>query len=942
MDKMSTVGGVIEDLRHIIQTPRVEDHNLWEDESSSDVRGMRVVKHAMQSLARRGPYASWTGQGLQWEPSSLHEGLLLSSIVKPYILNDPCSWGVRFADVASLNEWTSSLMPIHSLSSNVLHEISRVQILDHDVMSVGVHRYIVSDGSYAVTVFSVDSIDINEPLGHTQRKCSVKSVIGLYCNCLVARIKIPWIFHGHEVESNSNSEILFSTKISVNLGQNEKDPPQIKGFPKCVDMLNSWRSFSNNCLRRFCFQENINCIVALLRVIALKDHVLLQVSDGNRVTWIVCSQIRYDTICTTKEDMIRNCRMRGGALMLSLKVQRVQIPTKVSKEIKKAVNGIEDFNHIYRVQWIDLQSSLMEFSNMKDLDILESLYITKEEFPIKVKDGAKMLGTLFTHDIFAHVSKHLNTLCFAMMSSVSWACLAKISNFGFIFRGENTFEETSWKNIGQYDKAKVIAACSESFKSTLFVNMNRANCVHAIQNNFNELNFYFPSKWSSFYHENTNQIQMFTAPFLEIARKFIQKFDLEVDLNSNHILNDSNPNVIDFQTSNQNQDTESDESLDFDSNDEDSADDVDTVLFAGFQNFSPDSLCWKLTIGLFQNLDFSTYDYPSENVDESMQHIDENIIKDQVFTLMSLIELRLTEQDGGFHKNNFFRNWVGHGMVTSWREMSLLLQTTSPISVGLFRYFENRIAYSIRENYERDKFRCADAKTIQIEQIHSLDRNGISHFDRHERFHGTFVVMQNQVYRNESQIWNNNYQVCFEANADKKCKHSGKPGQRNKHWKMKTILSMRNTVTKEGLCHDDFMTLWVHDCDRVVPLSIRKGQWVHIDKYITQIRQSKKEQKGMIPNFGLIIQATLYSPAICVSNSRLACYTSFIAENVQVKEVIGNHNDTLYDIFDFETDALQSSTKSIPVILCHEKWDMGRASQKSAIMDSDGSILYVT
>ena len=79
-----------------------------------------------------------------------------------------------------------------------------------------------------------------------------------------------------------------------------------------------------------------------------------------------------------------------------------------------------------------------------------------------------------------------------------------------------------------------------------------------------------------------------------------------------------------------------------------------------------------------------------------------------------------------------------------------------------------------------------------------------------------------------------------------------------------------------------------------------------------------------------------------MSNSRLSCYTSFIAESVQVKEVIGNHSDTLYDVFDFETDTLKSSTKSMPVILCHEKWDMGRASQKSAIMDSDGSILYVT
>ena len=936
MDKMSAVGDILEDLRHIIQTPHVEGHNLWEDEDSSDVRGMRVVKHAMQSLSRRGPYASWTGQGLQWEPNSLHEGLLLSSIVKPYILNDPCSWGVRFADVAFLNEWTSSLMPIHSLSSNVLHEISRVQILDHDVMSVGVHRYIVSDGSYAVAVFSVNSIDINETFEHTASKCSVnvKSVIGFYCNCLVARIKIPWTFRGHEVELNSNSEILFSTKISVNIDQNQENRPQIKGFPKCVDMLNSWRSFSNNCLERFCFQENINCVVALLRVIASKDHVLLQVSDGNKVTWVVCSQVRYDTICTTKEDTIRSCRMRGGALLLSLKLERVQIPIKVSKEIKKAVNGRDDFNHIYKVKWIDLKSSLMEFSNMKDLDILENLQNIKEEFPIKVGDGAKMLGTLFTHDVFAHVSKHLNTVCFALMSSVSWACLAKMSNFGFVFRGENTFEETSWKNIGQYDKAKVIAACSESFKSTLFVNMNRANCLHAIQNNFNKLNFYFPSKWSSFYHQNTNQIQMFTAPFLEIERKFIKKFNLEFD---------SSLNVPNFQTTNQHQnDTESDESLGFDSNDEDSEDDFETAIFESFQNFSPDSLCWKLTIGLFQNLDFSTYDFASENVDESMEHIDQNIIKDQVFTLMSLIELRLTEQDGGLHKKNFFANWVGHGMVSSWREMNLLLQTTSPISVGLFRYFENRIAYSIRENYKPDKFRCADAKTIQIEQIHSLDRNDISHFDHKERFHGTFVVMQNQVYRNESQIWNNNYQICFEANGDKKCNFTGKPGQRNKHWKMKTILSLRNTVTKEGLSHDDFMTLWVHDCDRVVPLSIRKRQWTYIDKYITQIRQSKKDQDGCSANFGLIIQATLYSPAICVSNSRLSCYTSFIAESVQVKEVIGNQSDTLYDVFDFETDTLKSNTKSMPVILCHEKWDMGRASQKSAIMDSDGSILYVT
>lgn len=633
--------------------------------------------------------------------------------------------------------------------------------------------------------------------------------------------------------------------------------------------------------------------------------------------------------------------------MLSLKVERVQISIKVASGIKTAVNGGEDFNHVYRVRWIDLQSSLMEFSNMKDLDILENLSTIKEEFPIMVKHGAKMLGTLFTHDVFANISKHLNTVCFALMSSVSWACLAKMSNFGFVFRGQNTFEETSWKNIGRYETAKSIASCSESFKSTLFVNMNRANCLHAIQNNFNKLNLYFPGKWSSFYHQDINQIQMFTAPFLEIERNFTKGFNLELDLNSNHILNYSNLNVLNVQNQNQD-DTESDESLDlgasldFDSNDDDSEDDVETAIFESFQNFSPDSLCWKLTIGLFQNLDFSTYDYASENVDESMKHVDENIIKDPVFTLMSLIELRLTEQDGGLHKKNFFRNWDGEGMVTSWREMNLLLQTSSPISVGLFRYFENRIAYSIRENYERDKFCCVDTQTIRIENIHSVERNGISYFDRKERFHGTFVVMQNQVFHNESQIWNNNYQICFEANADKKCNYSGKPGQRNKHWKMKTILSLRNTMTSEGLSHDDFMTLWVHDCDRVVPLSIRKRQWTYIDKYITQIRQIKKEQDGSDHMFGLVIQATLYSPAICVSSSRLSCYTSFIAESVQVKEVIGNHTDTLYDVFDFETDKLKSSTKSMPVILCHEKWDLGRASQKSAIMDSDGSILHVT
>lgn len=840
-----------------------------------NAQSMQSLHHNLQRHTQAHNTYTWAGLGVLMHPRSLQQGLLLAGLGRPTTVCTPSQKrSFVLCRTTDKTHNTDRLRNIGSKTSSFQSTFRRVQVLSKTVVLSGLYRYVISDGIDAIAVFARENL--------------CQSLLRYY-SCMLGVVELPDAFRSTAREGKYPGKIVVARYF---MSQSVFQEPLFR-LPYLSDFVNDWRAYCANDIQglRYAEKKIIHACILESRTLAHAKCCAIRVFDGTDTTWMLVSDVRFDCFLHLRSYVVNDHVRRGNAIFAAIKAERMSELERATLfkavEIDYDSPFGSDPGTIFIVRNIESVEGVGGYDGftIEDDDVpLVDTYFNKPK-------KTSLVCALTSPDIMTNIMKNLSPWDIARMANSCWSLCVRVGVWNTNVREET--DETLQTAAHMSDVAVFIRTQPPAFKASIFSRMHHSVTVQALK---------LTRHSDCVIMESNNTVSH------EDLRKAMTLIMWKFDPMDLHVACDGAAQSLESRSAPV-RDDEGPAGVDYDTLSEMSWDSMEDT---------PWTIEEQRIRALF-----------TRNVDKVPTHL--SAVLREAF-------VRFVGDDDERARSVSLQRFCVFphgGEIEEWKEMAQLVMSVSPIAVGVLRFIECSVIFTLKNNFMPD---APCFSTDPDEHFVDINHEQTPIFDPSQTHFGVFVLWQQQVAFCagvvEWPLGNKGYgdkMVYFETGPVGGSNTGSKKGD----WKLRvsawehvvvgfskhsSLVSDASNAAEQGrgdFAHpfydDDHLSVWVHDCDRIAPVVVSRGQWLAVTSFIQDLH--KTSNKNQI-NFGITVQVEFFSPSISVHKDTKSVMTSLHAKTFRVHGVIPSPASTL---FDFHASPM-SNTSMLKTFLTHKKF----------------------